>query len=183
VNWLDIVLCLILLVSIYAGLVRGFTRTVIGIVTTILAIVLAIWFHGAAGALFSDWVSHKTVANFLGFCIVFGVTMLAGALVGHLIARTLKFVGLGWLDRLMGGALGFVRAALIAAVLIMILCAFTRTPPPQSVAQSRLAPYMMEVANVLSYLAPRELKEGFQSSYEKVKQVWRKVLQAAPERL
>ena len=171
-NWLDIVLGIILAWSVAAGVARGFTRAIIGIVTSVLAIVLSIWFYGPAGAIVQDYVSHKTVANILGFFAVFGVVSLGGTLVGWSAAKMFKWAGLGWLDRIMGAGLGLLRWVLVAIVVVMILCAFTRTPPPQSVVESRVAPYVLDASQVLSYLAPKELKAGFDESYGKIRKLW-----------
>jgi membrane protein required for colicin V production len=180
VNWLDYVLLIIIGSSAISGLWRGFARTVVGTLAAVFAVLGAIWFYGSAASLLSDYVSHPTVANSLGFVIVFAIVMLGGAAVGWLLAKAFKWAGLGWLDRLLGGGAGVVRGALVATGLVLLLCAFTRTPPPQSVVNSRVSPYMLEVANVVSYLAPRELKDGFQTSYEKVKKIWREVLKTVP---
>ena len=54
-------------------------------------------------------------------------------------------------------------------------------PPPAAVAQSQLAPYAIEVANVIKSLAPKELRDGFDESYGKVKKMWKEVLKKVPE--
>src|SRR5262245_44554429 len=98
-NWLDIVLGAILAGSTISGFVKGFARTVIGITATVLAFVLALWFYPAAGSIFSDYVSSRAVANFLGFLVVSALVILAGALLGRLLAMVFKWAGLSWLDR------------------------------------------------------------------------------------
>ncbi|MCC6585735.1 MAG: CvpA family protein [Bryobacterales bacterium] len=179
-NWLDYILIIIVGASVISGFWRGFARTVVGILTTIAAVLIAIWFYGAAGSMVNDYVSHRTVANFLGFIAVFGLVMLAGALLGWLLARMFKWIGLGWLDRLLGAGAGLLRGALFATGIVLLLCAFTKSPPPQSVVESKFAPYVIEVSNVVSFIAPRELKDGFQASYEKVKKIWHDTLKLVP---
>ncbi len=179
-NWLDYLLLIIIGSSAISGLRLGFARTMVGTLAAVLAVLGAIWFYGSAGSLLADYVSHPTVANFLGFVIVFSIVMIGGATVSWMLAKAFKWAGLGWLDRLLGGGLGVVRGALVATGVVLLLCAFTRNPPPQSVVNSRVSPYMIEVSNVVSHLAPRELKDGFQASYEKVKKIWREVLKTVP---
>ena len=62
---------------------------------------------------------------------------------------------------------------MIGTVLVMALMGFTRTPPPESVVNSRLAPYMVDGARVLSWIAPRELRDGVGQSYTKALEVWK----------
>jgi membrane protein required for colicin V production len=175
VNWLDFVILAILAASVATGFTRGFARAIFAIAATIVGILLATWTYGLAGGFLLDYVSHKSVANFIGFFIVFGAVVLVGAILGRLLAKLFKWVGLGWLDRLMGAGLGLVRGALVALAVVMILCAFSRNPPPSSVVHSRAAPYLIEAANLVASLAPRELRDGFDSSYEKVKQLWKEM--------
>ena len=84
---------------------------------------------------------------------------------------------MGWLDRLLGGAFGAVRAILIATVFVMILTAFSGPKAPDSVADSKLAPYVMEAAQILVYLTPREIRDGFHSNYEKLREQWNHTIQ------
>ena len=44
--------------------------------------------------------------------------------------------------------------------------------PPDSVVQSRVAPYVVDVARVIVALAPHDLKESFDKSYSRVKTAW-----------
>ncbi|MBM3813808.1 MAG: CvpA family protein [Acidimicrobiia bacterium] len=171
-NWLDLLIAVILVVSAATGITRGFARAIVAIAATVIGVFAGIWTYGVAGAFLLDYVSHKSIANFIGFFLVFGTVILAGAVLGRLLAKLFKWVGLSWLDRLLGGGLGLVRGSLVSLAIVLVMCAFSRTPPPRAVAESRLAPYLMDAAGVAASLAPRELRDGFESSYEKVKELW-----------
>jgi membrane protein required for colicin V production len=149
----------------------------------ITGLILAIWTYGVAGSFLEQWVSHKSVANFIGFFLVFFGTLVLGALVGMLLAKFLKWTGLGWMDRLLGGVFGLVRGGFVVMGIVLMLCAFTKDPPPKSVVNSRLAPYFLEAANLLTAVAPRELKDGFEASYKKVKETWDEMLHKSGNRL
>jgi len=172
VNWLDFVLGLILLVSFLGGVVKGFARVGIGLLATVAGVVLGLWFYGVAGAFLEPYLSSRALANFAGFFIVFLGVNLLGALTGWVLSKLMKHAGLGWLDRLGGGAVGAVRGVVIGIALIMALMAFSVKPPPRSVTSSRLAPYVIEASRVLASLAPRELKDGFQASYDQLRKIW-----------
>ena len=171
-NWLDVVLGLILLLSVAGGLVKGFARVGIGLAATIAGVILALWFYGSAGAFLQPYLSSRGLANFAGFCIVIFAVGLAGAFAGWVLSKLMKHAGLGWLDRLLGGAAGLVRGLVIGIALIMALMAFAVKPPPKSVSGSRLAPYVIEASRVMAAMAPRELKDGFQASYDQIKKIW-----------
>ncbi len=171
-NWLDVALALIIGGSVIAGLMRGFARVFVGIVAAILGLILAAWFYGTAGGFLTPYVSHKSIASLVGFLLVFCGVLLCGAVAAKLLGMAFRWVGLGWLDRLLGGALGLVRGVVVAVVVVMVLMAFTIEPPPRSVVESAIAPYVIDAAGVMAWLAPRELKDGFARSQERVRKAW-----------
>ena len=152
-NWLDLLLAFILISSLLHGIARGFARAIIGLISALAALVLATWFYGAVGAFFAEFVSHRSIANFLGFLCVFFATVVAGALLGRILARIFRFAGLGWLDHILGATLGLVRGTLFCVGIVLILCAFSRNPPPQSVVSSGIAPYILGASRVFSSIA------------------------------
>lgn len=181
-NWLDVVLGLTLGSSVVSGAMKGFARTVVGITATLAAFFLAIWFYGAAGSIFLDYVSSKSVANFLGFVAVFALVVLTGAIIGRLLAMAFKWAGIGWLDRTLGACFGLLRGLVVSIAIVMILMAFSVNPPPSSVVESEIAPYVLEAARILSKTAPRELTEGFQKSYQMVHEAWSKAVEFGIEK-
>lgn len=171
-NWLDIVLAIAIGSSVIAGVTHGFARTVVGLATAVIAIVASLWLYGSMGSMLREYVSHESISNLLGFAIVFALVSFAGALLGRILQKLLRWTGLGWLDRLMGAGLGLVRGGLVAILMLLIVSAFTRNPPPDFVTRSRLAPYLIEASSVLALMAPRELRDAFHATYERAKKAW-----------
>src|SRR6266542_3618328 len=137
-NWLDVVLLLALAGSVVASFRSGFTREVIGLATLIAAILLATWFYAPAGHWLVPYVSSPAVAHFCGFFLVFVVVLVLGGLVGLVLARMLRLVGLSFFDRLLGAGFGVVRGALLAVVIVLAIMAFSPGPaPPRAVVRSR----------------------------------------------
>lgn len=183
-NWLDIVLIVILAWSLAVSFARGFSREAIGLVSAILALFAGLWFYGPAGAFLEPYVSSRNVASFCGFVIVFVSILLAGALLGWALGKLLKWAGLSWFDRLLGAVFGFVRALVVAIALVMAMVAFTPgAEPPGPVVRSRLAPYVIEAANVLTAVAPHEVKDEFHRRYDQVKRIWNKALETGSRHL
>ncbi len=171
-NWLDYLLAGLLIAFVAQGLIRGFARVAVGLAATVLGLLAAAWFYGVAAALFAPYVKSQSLANFLGFLTIFVTVQLVGALISWLMGKFFKGAGLDWLNRLLGGAFGVVKAAVIGVVLVLALTAFPVKPVPDSVARSRLSPYFIEASHVLVYLTPRELKDGFIETYERIKKLW-----------
>ena len=78
-NWLDIVLLIVLLGSVVTSFSTGLTREVVGLISMIAALVLAIWFYGTAGSFLLPYVSSPGIANFCGFLMVFCGVLILGA--------------------------------------------------------------------------------------------------------
>ena len=174
-NWLDIVFAIVLIASAVEGTRKGLTRTAIGLLAVIVGLVCGLWFYDRAGALLGSHVA-RPLANVLGFAIVFVGVIAIGALLAALIAKLLKLAHLSWLDRLLGGAFGVVRGALVCAVILAVTVALSAQSPPRAVEQSRLAPYVMGTARLVVYAAPHEFREAFHSSYEKIRKFWDEVV-------
>ena len=172
VNWLDFVIIILVGLSVVEGVTKGFARTGVGLAVAILGVILGIWFYETVAAYIQPHVTSAGIANIIGFLIVFGVCLTIGAVLGAVLAALLDKAGLTFLDRVLGAGLGVARGALTAIVLVMILVAFTPNPPSRSVEQSRWAPYLIGASNVLAEFAPRELKDAFFESYDKVKEAW-----------
>jgi membrane protein required for colicin V production len=172
-NWLDIVLLIVLVGSVVTSFSTGLAREVVGLISMVAALVLAIWFYGTAGAFVAPYVSSPGIANFCGFLIVFGGVLIVGALLGRLFGRLLRVAGLSFMDRLLGAGFGLVRGLLICIAVVLALLAFTPgKSTPTAVVHSKVAPYVIDAARVFAAAAPHELKDGFRKSYEQVKTIW-----------
>lgn len=159
-------------IFVVQGVRQGFTRLAIGLAATLLGIVLASWTYGSAGAFLIPYVSSKSLAHIAGFLLVFIGVQVTGTLLAWGLSRLYKWTGLTVLDRMLGAVFGLVKAALVGVVIVMILTAFPLKPVPDSIKESIAAPYLIDTSHILVQLAPRELKDGFASTYDKVKKIW-----------
>jgi membrane protein required for colicin V production len=176
-NWLDFVLALILLASGVAGLRRGFSRQIIGLISGVLALLLGIWFYGTVGFYLLPYASSRTLANAGGFAVVFCGVLLLGALASIVAGRFLRVTGLSVVDHLLGAGLGLLRGLVFAIAIILGVMAFSRgDKPPEAVVNSRLAPYVVDAARTVVSMAPHDLKEGFRRTYTQVKTAWSEAL-------
>ena len=183
-NWLDFVLAIILLASVAAGFRRGLSRQIIGLVSVVLALLLGIWFYGNVGYYLLPYASTRALANAGGFAVVFCGVLMLGALVSFVVGRFLKVTGLSIVDHLLGAAFGVLRGLVFAIAIIMGVMAFSRgEKPPETVVNSRLAPYVVDAARMFAAMAPHELKEGFRRTYAQVKTAWSDALEKGIRKL
>ena len=180
-NWLDYLFLLIALFYAIHGFARGFSRVIVGLIAAVAGLFVACWTYGVAASYLQPYVSSKAVANVLGFFLIFIAIQILGAIIGKILHKLFRWTGLGWLDRLLGLAFGALKAAVLGVVLVLILTAFPMKPIPDSVAHSRIAPYLLEAAQAVSYAAPRELRDGFAESFDRLRDLWKKGLRSSPK--
>jgi membrane protein required for colicin V production len=173
-NWIDLLLVFVIGFSVLAGFAAGFARVGVGFIAMMVGLFCGFWFYGVVGAYVLDYVSSRAIANLIGFFAIFSGVLIVGAIVGRILAKFFKWVGLSWLDRLLGGTFGLARGLVIAAGMVTVLLAFSPSPPPGSVVNSKLMPYVISVSGIFAVLTPREIKESFEATTEKVKTAWSK---------
>ncbi len=180
-NWLDILLAAILALSIIGGLKTGLARAGVGVVAVIVGLLVAMWFYPNAAAVLRTAIHSAAAANVIGFLVLFGIVLAIGGLISFAIEKLLKVVHLSWLNRLLGGAFGLVRGVVICGAIVLLFMAFTGKEPPRAVKESRIAPYVVHATRAMAYAAPREIREGFDQSYQKLKEAWANLLKSGPE--
>src|SRR5580704_4591140 len=175
-NWLDVVLLCLLAVSVFAGFSKSLVRQVIGLIAAIAGLILGAWFYRMIAEPVRPYVGSQAMANLCGFLLIFAGIVIAGWIVSLLIGMLIKAVGLSWLNRLGGGAFGVARGVVIGVAVIMAIVAFApgsdAQDPPQVVVQSRVAPYILDTAHVLTLAAPRELRDEFARRYDEIRRLW-----------
>ncbi len=172
-NWLDIVLVVVLAFSTLRSFRKGFSREIVGLVAALLALVLAMWFYGQAGAFVAPYLGSAVLANLAGFLLVVVGVIAAGSLLGWIVSRFLRTVGLSFFDRLLGAAFGLIRGFLIAVALLTAYIAFAphgeKDSAPSAVVHSQIAPWVLEASHVFVAIAPMELKQGFSKGYADIR--------------
>jgi membrane protein required for colicin V production len=170
-NWIDLTLAMLMIVSIISGLKLGFARTAIGLLSTILALVFGLHYYRAVAVSLRPHISNTLAADLVGFLIVFvGITIL-GEVVTGMLARFIRSTDLVWLDRALGGAFGVVRGFLFGAIAIWGIMVFMPVQPRLILSQSRLAPCVMDAARRVADASPDEVKRTFRQSYRELNRV------------
>lgn len=171
-NPIDIILVLVVGLSTLGGLINGFSRLVVGFAATFAGIFLGFWFYGVIAGPLLPYVSRKEIANAIGFIVILIVCVILGAILGRTLASMFKWVGLSWMDRLLGGVAGFLRGALIAVALVAIVVACAPAPPPRVIVEARLMPYVLQASRLLVAVTPNELKHAFENTQHRVREIW-----------
>jgi membrane protein required for colicin V production len=168
VNWLDWLIIGFIGLSVIGGFREGFIRLGIGFVALIAGFIAATWFYGLAAEPLLPYVKTRALASFCGFTLIFVGVLVTGSLLAALIARVFKLIGLSPADRVLGAAFGFVRGALVIVIATMCLMAFAPNTLPAAVETSELAPYVIRGSRALTAVAPFDLRQGFNRTFDRI---------------
>ena len=108
-NFFDILTLIALVWAVVSGWRSGFVSQLLGLLGIILGIVLSLRYGTAVGEMFGIDARFSVVA---GFLITFVATLIA-----RLIARVLSFIGLGWVNTLLGIVLSIVKGLIVLSML------------------------------------------------------------------
>lgn len=140
---LDGVVLALLLAFVVLGAVRGLVRDVVALV----GIVAGFWLAWRYGPAVRGWLEPLVRDGrwrwFLGYAVTFFGVVIAAGIVGALLGRFLHQTPLGWLDRLLGAALGMARG-LVVTWAVMAITLMVRPDGRERVDSSRLARAIME---------------------------------------
>jgi membrane protein required for colicin V production len=86
----------------------------LGLLGIILGVVLSVKYGAAVGGMFHIDPRFSVIA---GFLITFVVTLILATILAKTIARVLSFIGLGWINTLLGIALSIVKGLIVLSML------------------------------------------------------------------
>ena len=157
-NWFDWLLILIVAFSMVMAFRRGFVRALFGVLGFIGGFALAALNYDVVG----DWINTSrltiapSTARIIGFLLIVVAVAAAFELLGRLVQKVLRTVGLTFLDRTLGLAFGFARGCLIGIGLLLITTTFAPRSP--IITTSVLSPYLFAVTHDVSFLVPQYLQ-------------------------
>lgn len=167
---LDFVLGAILLASVIGATFNGFTKELLRIASLVIGLLVAMWGYGVLAGYLAQWISNAKIASAAAFALLFAGCLIAGALLARVLAGIWSLAGLGALDRLLGAAFGALRGLLLAAALLLALVAFQPLADTAGlVADSRIAPVVLNLARTAAAVAPEALRDAYQDGLDRVR--------------
>jgi len=151
-NWVDVVLIIFLVISVFSGIAQGLIRSLLSIVGLIFGIVLASNFYQQLGGALG-FISNPDVANIVAFVIILAAVLIAAAIVGALLKGLLKALMLGWADRLGGAVFGMFLGALSASAILAIVVKYTGT---NLITGSAIAAFLLDKFPIILGFLPSE---------------------------
>ena len=173
VDWAVVI---IMVAAVIAGFAQGFFRSVCSLGGLILGLAIAAWNYGRLASVFLPVVRIPAVTNTIAFLLIALLVMLLIGLVGNLLAKAFKMVGLGWLDGIAGGIFGFFQGIVLVMVFILVVVAFF--PQEQWLAESTLPRMFFGALHVGTHMTPSELSERVRSGLRAAEEESERLLHA-----
>ena len=144
-------------VSTIAAFFRGIIKVLFSLAGLILGILVAAWNYVALATRLHGFISSMPAAEVTAFLLIAIGIMVVFALLASVLRKAVNAVGLGFFDRLLGAAFGFLRGMLLGVAVMMAVTAFL--PGSPWLKNSRLAPYFLTGAHAVSFVVPQHFQQ------------------------
>lgn len=155
-DWVDWSILAVLAVSVMGGIAQGLFRTVCSLVGLVLGLVIAVWNYQHMATVFTPIVRVEPIADAVGFLVIALLVMAIFNVLGMVLHKTFRWLGLGCVDALGGAVVGFLQGALLVMVCILVTVAFF--PQTAWLTEARLPRYFFRACHVSADMSPDELR-------------------------
>jgi membrane protein required for colicin V production len=164
VQWLDVILIVIMLISAFLAMLRGLTREMLSIMSLALAALAALlaWstYHDRA----KELVGSETLGSALLVVIVFTIVLVVVSIVTIRLADRVLDSRIGAIDRTLGFVFGLIRGLIIVAVAFELAVHFwQKEGMPPWVTKARSLPMIESTGNAMLRLLPDNPASWFQN--------------------
>ena len=146
-NWVDLAILGVLVVSALLAFMRGFVRVVLGIGSWVGAGFFAMWAYPFVKDRFRGWIANPDIADPVAFGAMFLAALLFLSIVAGMLGSVIRGSVLGGIDRTLGVAFGLARGAVLIVFAYIaggMVVSADRWPEP--VLQARSLPYAYQGA-------------------------------------
>jgi membrane protein required for colicin V production len=169
-NWIDLAIVVILILSMVSGFINGLIREA----ASLAALILGIW-----GAIkFSTFTAEKLYDYFdmsghyvgiIAFVVTFGIIVVIIHFIGMLADKLADAANLGFINRLLGIAFGLIKTILIMSVFFVILNAIDARRPflPKDKIEGSI--FFNPISDIAPAIFPIIGEGGFNRSFDRFK--------------
>jgi membrane protein required for colicin V production len=155
----DWVIVAVVLLNVVLAAMHGFFAEALSMTGLVIGYIVAAWQYQRLAEWFMSFLKSELLAQIFGFLIIFFAILIVFSIAGRIARKLMKAAGLSGFDRFLGALLGVVKGALVVAVVLMGLTAFT--PTSKMLEKSELAPYFLVAGRAAIWVAPSELRARF----------------------
>ena len=125
-NLLDIILGIIIVISLYNGYKKGFVYQAASLLAIVVSIYIAIHFSDITGRLISKYINLGGILYLASFLITFLVSLFLIHKLAQWIDKSLKFMFLGGINRVLGIIFSFLKVIIIMSAILLFVDGFNK---------------------------------------------------------
>lgn len=152
-NWLDIVIAIVLIISIFSGFMTGLIKSAFSLAGLIVGVVLAGRFYLTLGD-HLGFIHSESAAHVVAFIIIFLIVMIIATVLGIILTKLVSLILLGWLNHLAGAAFGLIFGAIIVGAILAVWVKYEG--PSDIITGSALASFLLSKFPIVLGLLPKE---------------------------
>lgn len=120
-NYIDIVLLILILLSAINGFRKGFVEELAGLAALILGIWAALHFSGFVANLITENFNYQSrFLPIIAFTATFIIVLILVSIIGGIASNIVKAVHLGFLNQLAGLVFGVIKGTLVLSVFLVV---------------------------------------------------------------
>ena len=144
----------VIVVCVVISMMRGVIAELLVLITWIVALIVAKVFATSFAEFALTAIQPPALAVVVGFVLLFAAAWLVQYLLRSLLTTAISAVGLGSVNRFLGGLFGAVKGVIIVTLAVLV-CAFTDLPQTDAWRTALSAPYFEALAQIaVPYLPP-----------------------------
>ncbi len=159
-NWFDLTIISILILSVLVSMFRGLIREVLSLLIWVGAFWLAWTFVGQGANWLESFIELPSARHLIAFVALFLAALIVGGLINYLVGKMIAKTGLGATDRFFGMFFGLGRGLIAVTAIILFLQATPLSQDPWW-NESKLQPQFSKLANWIKAKMPEDLASYF----------------------
>jgi membrane protein required for colicin V production len=153
------------------GFFKGLVKQLVALAGVVAGYMMAMRFYEPASHYLTSF--RPGTARVISFIAIFAVCIFCAYIIGELVGKLFGISGLGFLNRIGGGLVGFLKGSVIVSLVVMVLVAFH--PANSSLFKgSSTIKYILPVVEVMKSISPEDVTARYNKEVEKVKSIWSK---------
>ena len=155
VQWLDVILILIMLISAFLAMLRGLTRELLSIMSWALAALAALFFYQLYHERVRTLIQPQILADAVLIGVVFVIVLIVVSLITVRLSNRVLDSRVGAVDRTLGFIFGLVRGLILVVIAYQLIAAIVpKESLPSWVTEARSLPVIERTGRAIISLLP-----------------------------
>jgi membrane protein required for colicin V production len=155
IQWLDVILILIMLISAFLAMLRGLTREMLSIMSWALAALAALFFYQLYRERVRALIEPQILADAVLIVVVFVIVLIVVSLITVRLSGRVLDSRVGAVDRTLGFIFGLARGLLLVVIAYLLVRVIVeKESMPRWVTEARSLPVIERTGSAILSLLP-----------------------------